>query len=204
MEFLKRIAILFYVTMVLFFSVFILLFVLNYIDIRHVQQLLAMIYTDEKLRIICAATSAGFLLFNYVFYRIFNVNSRRGGVIAFDNPSGRVNVSLQAIEDMIKRVINKTPEVKEVKSKISASKKGLAIKITLILRAEGSIPEITSRVQELVKKRVQEAIGLEEPIDVAIHVGKILSDGGVEKRPSRREDPPKESQGNVPFPGYRA
>lgn len=204
MNFLKRIAILFYVTMMLFFSSFIFLFALNYIDIRHVQQILVMIYTDETLRTICAATAAGLLLFNYVFYKIFTVSSRRGGVIAFDNPSGRVNVSLQAIEDMIKRVINKTPEVKEIKSKISASKKGLAIKITLILRTEGSIPEVTSRVQELVKKRVQEAIGLEEPIDVTIHVGKILSDGGTEKRPPKKEDPPKESEGNVPFPGYRA
>ena len=204
MNFLKRIAILFYVTMVLFLGSFVLLFVLNYIDARGVHQLLSMIYSDETLRIIFAASATVLLLFNYVFYRAFTVSSQKGGTIAFDNPSGRVSVSLLAIEELIKRVVIKAPEVREIKSKISASKKGLQIKINLTLKAEGSIPEVTSCVQELVKKRVQEAIGLDEPIDVNIYVGKILSDQGNEKRQPKKEEDPKEPEGNVPFQGYRA
>lgn len=204
MNVLKRIAILFYVTMVLFLSSFILLFVLNYIDVRSVYQLMSIIYSDETLRIIFAVLAAVLLLFNYVFYQAFTVSGQKGGTIAFDNPSGRVNVSLLAIEELIKRVVIKIPEVREIKSKISASKKGLQIKITLTLKAEGSIPEVTSRVQELVKKRVQEAIGLDEPIGVNIYVGKILPDQGNEKRQPKREEAPKEPEGNVPFQGYRA
>ena len=140
------------------------------------------------------------------FYQTFTVSSQRGGVIAFDNPSGRVNVSLLAIEELIKRVTVKTPEVREVKSKVSASKRGLHIKIKmLMLKAEGSIPEITSRVQELVKKRVQEAIGLDEPIDVNIFVGKILPDQERKTASLKKEETPKEEpEQNVPFQGYRA
>lgn len=204
MNFLKRIAILFYVTMVLFLGSFALLFVLNYINVRDVHQLLSIVYFDETLRIIFGVSAVVLLLLNYVFYQAFTVSGQRGGAIAFDNPSGRVNVSLLAIEDLIKRVTIKTPEVREIKSKISMSKKGLQIKITLVLKAEGSIPEVTSRVQELVKKRVQEAIGLDEPIDVNIYVGKILPDEGKERRPVKKEEDSKEPEQNVPFPGYRA
>ena len=204
MNFLKRIAVLFYVTMVLFLGSFILLFVFNYIDVRGVHHLLAMIYHDETLRIIFAISGGVLLLLNYVFYQAFTVSGQKGGTIAFDNPSGRVNISLMAIEDLIKRVIIQTPEVREVKSKISVSKKGLQIKTTLILRAEGSIPEVTSRVQELIKKKVQEAIGLDEPIDVSIFVGKILTDKGGEKRQPKKEKEPKDPEQNVPFQGYRA
>ena len=207
MKFLTRIAVLFYVILVMFLSSFILLFVLNYIEMRNIINLLALIYYDEALRMIFAVASCALLFLNYVFYRAFTVNIGREKTIAFDNPAGRVSVSLGAIEDLTKRVVSRISEVREVKSKISASKKGLHIKIKLILRAEGSIPEVTSRVQELVKRKVQDTIGLDEPIEVAIFVGKILPDqGGKEKRPPKKEDVKKEPEQNqnIPFQGYRA
>ena len=165
MNFLKRIAVLFYVTMILFLGSFVLLFVFNYIDARSIHQLLSMVYFDETLRIIFGISASALLVINYVFYRVFTINNRKGGTIAFDNPSGRVSVSLLAIEDLIRRTVSKTPEVRDVKSRVWASKRGLQIRTTLALRAEGRIPEVTSRVQEIIKKRVQDAIGLDEPID---------------------------------------
>jgi uncharacterized alkaline shock family protein YloU len=143
------------------------------------------------------------LLLNYVFYRAFTVNIRKEKTIAFDNPAGRVSVSLWAIEDLVKRVVGRIPEIREVRSKISASKKGLLIKIKLILRAEESIPEVTSRVQELVKRKVQDTIGIEEPMEIAIFVGKILSDQGKDKF-AQKEESKKGSDQNIPFQGYRA
>ncbi len=204
MKFLTRIAVLFYVTLVMFLSSFVLLFVLNYIEIQRIFNMLTIIYDDEALRMIFAAASCGFLFLNYVFYRAFTINIHKEKTIAFDNPAGRVSVSLGAIEDLTKRIVSRIPEVREVKSKISASKKGLLIKIKLILRAEGSIPEVTSRVQELVKRKVQDTIGLDEPIEVAIFVGKILADQGKEKRPPKKEEAKKEPEKNIPFQGYRA
>ena len=204
MNFLKRLAVLFYVTMVLFISAFILLFVLNAIEIKSVINVLIVIYSDEMLRMVFSTTAGVLILFNFIFYRAFTVNMRKGGTIAFDNPAGRVSVSLAAIEELTRRAVSKVTEVREVKSKISASKRGLQIKITLILRAEGSIPEVTSRVQELVKGKVQAAIGLDEPIDVAIYIGKILPDQGREKRKPKEEEVQSEPEPTVPFRGYRA
>jgi len=203
-KFLTRIAVLFYVTLTIFLSSFVLLFILNYIEMQSVLNLITLLYYDETIRIIFAAGACMLLFLNFIFYRVFTVNTHKEKTIAFDNPAGRVSVSLMAIEDLTKRVISRTPEVREVKSRISVSKKGLHIRIKLILRAEGSIPEVTSRVQELVKKKIQDTIGLDEPIEVAIFVGKILPDQGKEKRQSKKEEKPKESGENVPFQGYRA
>jgi len=203
-KFLTRIAVLFYVTLVMFLSSFVLLFVLNYIEIQNISNMFSMIYHDEALRMIFAVAACGLLLLNFIFYRAFTVNMHKEKTIAFDNPAGRVSVSLGAIEDLTKRVVSRISEVREVKSKISASKKGLHIKIKLILRAEGSIPEVTSRVQDLVKRRVQDTIGLDEPIEVAIFVGKILDDQGKEKRLPKKEEVKKEPEQNIPFQGYRA
>jgi uncharacterized alkaline shock family protein YloU len=203
-KFLTRIAVLFYVTLVMFVSSFVLLFVLNYIDAQNIFNLMALVYRDETLRMIFAVSASCMLVVNFIFYRAFTVNIHKEKTIAFDNPAGRVSVSLVALEDLIKRVVGRIPEIREVKSRISASKKGLYIKIKLILRAEGSIPEVTSRVQDLVKRKVQDTIGLDESIEVAIFVGKILSDQGKEKYPSKAEETKKESEQNIPFQGYRA
>lgn len=204
MKFLTRIAVLFYVTFVLFLSAFVLLFVLNYIEIQNVLNMLTIVYYDEAFRMVFALAACALLFLNYIFYRAFTVNIHREKTIAFDNPAGRVSVSLGAIEDLTKRIVSRISEVREVRSKISASKKGLQIKIKLILRAEGSIPEVTSRVQDLVKKKIQDTIGLDEPIEVAIFVGKILPDQGKEKHASKKEESEKKSEQNIPFQGYRA
>lgn len=205
MKFLTRLAVLFYVILILFLGSFVLLFVLNYIDMRNIMMLMVVIASDETLRMAFAAGACALLFLNYVFYRSFTVSVQREKTIAFDNPAGRVSVSLAAIEELTKRIIGRLNEVREVRSKISASKKGLLIKIKLILRAEGSIPEVTSRVQEIVKRKVQDTIGLDEPIEVAIFVGKILPDQSKEKKAPKKEEAPKEQpQQNVPFQGYRA
>jgi len=203
-KFLTRIAVLFYVTLIIFLSSLVLLIAFNYIDLRNVLGLIVLVHYDETLRMIFAIGAGALLLLNFMFYQIFTVNVRKEKIIAFDNPAGRVSVSLVAIEDLTKRIISRVSEVREVKSNISVSKKGLQIRIKLILRAEGSIPEVTSRVQELVKRKIQDTIGLDEPIEVAIYVGKILPDQEKEKSRPKKENAQKEPEQNVPFQGYRA
>lgn len=204
MKFLTRIAAIFYVTLALFLCSFILLFVLNRIDFVNIVNLLTLVYYDETLRIIFGASACGVLFLNFLFYRAFTYNPYKGKTIAFDNPAGRVNVSLTAIEDLAKRVIDGIPEVREVKSKIAVSKKGLTIRMTLVLRSESSIPEVTQRVQDLVKAKVQDVIGLEEPVKVSIFIGKIIPDQTREKRKPKKQESPKDQEPNVPFQGYRA
>lgn len=205
MKLIIRTAVLLYVVMVLFICVFTMFFVLNQLDLVKIFDLLNYVQYDENLQIIVASL-VGYLVFmNYICYhQVLKANTDEKKVIAFDNPGGRVSVALIAIEDLIKRIIGRFSEVREVKSKVWASKKGLHIKIKLILRAEGSIPEVTSRVQDTVKRKIQDTIGIDEPIEVAIFVGKILSDQGREKHQHKKEDTKKESEPNVPFQGYRA
>jgi uncharacterized alkaline shock family protein YloU len=207
MKSLTRFFVLIFVTLVLFLTVFFLLFVLHYIDPHSVLQFMVMLYIDETLRRVVVGLAGFVILANYIcYYQAVKANISEKKIIAFDNPGGRVSVSLLAIEELTKRVISRFSEVREVKSRVWVSKKGLHIKMRLILRAEGSIPEVTSRVQDAVKRKIQDTIGIDEPIDVDIYVGKILPDQANEKRPPKKDDGPKvpEQQPNIPFQGYRA
>ncbi|MDP8211887.1 MAG: alkaline shock response membrane anchor protein AmaP [Candidatus Zapsychrus exili] len=202
MKFFTRVAVLFYVTFVLFAGCFLIAFVLQLLDINYIMAFLSAAYIDTNLRMAIGVIAVIILFKNFLFYRMFTVNINKNKVIAFDNPSGRVSVSLLALEDTVKRTALKLEEIKDLKSSIKTSKKGLQFKISLVLAAEVNIPEITSKVQELVKDKIQDMIGLDEAVDISIYVGKILLD--KERKRVKKEDNADENDANIPFQGYRA
>ena len=165
-----RLAIVFYVSIIWCTSLAVILFVFHALDFNTVQQMLAVVYNDNKAR-----------------------------AIVFDNPAGPVSVSLAALEDLIRRLSTQVPEVKEIRPTVLAIKKGLDIDIKLVLRTEANIPDLTARLQDLVRRKIEEAISLEGKINIRIHVVKIsLEDIKGHKRPVHIDEP------NVPFHGYRA
>jgi len=186
----------------LFIGSTLVLYTLHYVRLEQVQFLASAIYLDETLRLIFGSLGAGLIVLNYIFYQIYSVNVHRDKIIAFDNPSGRVSLSLVALEDLVKRMLSKLSEVKDIKQNITASRKGLFITIRLILRSEVNIPEITSKVQELVKKKIQDIIGLDEPINVSIYIGKIIPEK-IQGKSILEEKEKEKSEPNIPFQGYR-
>lgn len=203
MRLFTRVAILFYVTIVLFLGCFILAFALNWIPLNIFLDFFSVVYTEHVLKIILITLASFILLINFVFYLFFSINAYKEKTIAFYNPHGRVTVSLFAIEDLVRNTILKLPEIKEVKTSIKALKnKGLRVKARLIFRDEVNIPDTTERIQELIQHKIQAVIGISEPVTVEIYIGKF----SLEKNPGKREKEElrEELEPNVPFQGYRA
>jgi len=200
MKFITKLAVLFYVTSILFLGCFTLLFVLNVLDYHYVADILYGVYSDLHMRWIIGILAILFLIKNFVYANAISDRRQREKTIAFDNPSGRVSISLMAMEDLVRRVLAKSPEVKESKPNIVAIKRGLDVDVRLILKADVNIPDFTATLQETVKRKIQDTIGLEEPVTVRMHVVKIVA-GDVK---SSSSDLPYQSQRTVPFQGYRA
>lgn len=205
MRFMGRLAIFFYVTTWLLVGCGLLLFVINWkVPLEEIFNLLSILYHDVRMRLIGGGIALGILFFNFLFWRAIVGEQQRGKTIAFDNPSGRVSVSLSALEDLVRRVISRVPEVRDVRSAISASKRGLLIEAMLTLNTDVNIPEMTSRLQETVKKRIQAMIGIEEEITVRVHVVKIVPDRHKEKAGKDVERSSEDdSEPRIPFHGYR-
>ncbi len=202
MTFFQRIAILTYVTLILFVGCFVMLFVLHWLNIDFVVDALNSIYFNDHLRFGVGVFAGALLVFNLVFYQFFSINVHRDKIIAFDNPSGRVTVSLIAVEDLIKRTVLRLSEVKAVRSEIKATKQGLDIKIRLNLSSEVNIPEVSARVQRIVTKKIQDTVGVEEQMKVSIYVGRIITEEIKSKGPSDKEKI-DEKPLYFPFQGYR-
>lgn len=199
MSFIQRMLVLWYVSLVLFLSCLILMIIFGLVDLNKINFFFYAMTHIENLRITWAIIAGTLIVINFIFFKVYTVNVHRDKTIAFDNPSGRVVVSLFALEDLIRRTIIKNSIVRESKASIIATGKGLQIKVKVTLQADVNIPELASEIQTLIVKKVQDVIGIAEPINVSIIVGKILSDPSKDKTgPGDKLEP------NIPFQGYRA
>ncbi len=100
---------------------------------------------------------------------------RREKTIVFEKPLGEVTITLNALEDVVKKTLCELSEIREIKPQIIASKKGITVALRTMLSSDVNIPEITSRIQMLVKDKLQQMLDIEEDILVRIDIKKILS-----------------------------
>jgi len=119
---------------------------------------------------------------------------QREKTIAFTNPEGQVTISLSAIEDLIRKVAKQVSDVKDLRCDVKANKKG-AIQITakVSLWSDSNIPEATERVQNLVKTKVQDMLGLEEAVTCTVHITKIVHKEDFKKKRGEKQDSNEES-----------
>jgi uncharacterized alkaline shock family protein YloU len=199
MSFIQRMLVLLYVSLVLFLSCFILLVIFGVIDLPKINYFFYTMTHIENLRIAWASIAGALIVINFAFFKIYTVNVHRDKTIAFDNPSGRVVVSLFALEDLIKRTVIRNTLVRDCKPSVVVTNKGLQIKIKIALQADVNIPETALEIQNLIVRKVQDVIGITEPISVFIVVGRIVVD-----QPKDKSGGSEKLEPNIPFQGYRA
>src|SRR5450631_2614924 len=168
-----RIAIIFYIFIIWTTGAAVMLFVAHVLDLQTIQRLLMMVYFDNQSGAIAGICSGGIMFMSFLFARLIYGKRQMERTIAFENPSGGVTVSLTALEDLIKRLIVQMPEVKEIRPHMIATRKGLEVDIKLVLRQEANIPDLTARFQDLVRRKIEEAVGMEGKINIRVHVIKI-------------------------------
>ena len=189
-----RLAIIFYVSILWGGSLIVILFVLHTFDIETVKHLLSLVYNDRNLRIISGMIALGIVLVSIMLENIIYGRRKMERTIAFDD-AGEVTVSSVALEDLIKSLTTELPQIKDIKPFITVNRKGIDTQIKLTLRSQVNIPDLTARLQDLVRQKIEETIGMEGKVTVRIHVAKIILDE------SKLKTIAKEPQ--VPFHGYR-
>ncbi|MBU0881390.1 MAG: alkaline shock response membrane anchor protein AmaP [Candidatus Omnitrophica bacterium] len=192
----------------LFFYTFIFLLVggslvaisLNLITQESIMFTLETIYFTPNARACLGITGALLIFISVLVMQVAMGKLTREKTIAFENPDGQVTISLSAIEDFIKRALKQLPEVKELRPSVRASKKGISIINKVTLFSDISIPETTEKIQNLVKSRVQDMLGVEEPINIKVHVVKIAHKEDAAKSVKKDDKPPSpQFRGNIEY-----
>ncbi len=178
-----------------------IIYATNLVDFGDIVTWAGYAYEDIRLRVIIGAAGVLLILLSLSAAQIITGKIQREKTIAFSNPNGQVTVTLSAVEDLIKRLSCQLAELKEAKADVKATKKGIDIRMRVVLRAETSIPDFTARLQDLIANRIQEVFGIDEPITVKIHVAKIITSDEKQKK-TKPEKSEREEIG-IPYQGMK-
>jgi len=164
--------------------------------VEYVNSLLLYLEGSAYAKLVLALSGLLLILISYSFAQLILGRFQREKTIAFATSSGEVTIALSAIEDLIRKLAGVIPEIKELRPDVIASKKGILVDLRVVLRSEANIPELTSRLQDMARVKIQEVLGVEEQIIVKIHVAKIIGAEEKKRKETEKEEP------TVPFSGY--
>ncbi len=191
-------SILFYTIIFAFIGALAMAFAFHLIDLTDIITKLTYAYDDLHTRLITGLSGLFFILLSFSAAQVITGKIQREKTIAFTNPNGQVTITLSAVEDLIKRLAHQLSEIKDAKADVKATKKGIDIRMRVVLRSETNIPDFTARLQDLIASKVQEVFGIDEPISVKIHVAKII---GFEDKQKKRAE--KNEEIAVPYQGLK-
>lgn len=95
---------------------------------------------------------------------LIGVASRGAGksreLLIQDTSLGRVDISVPALEDLIRRASRQVREIREIRPVLHHEKDGVAVALHLNVSPDANIPVITQEVQEAVKNYLEEKAGI--------------------------------------------
>lgn len=170
----------------------------NILKPESISNMISYLHSNMNIRIILGGSGLALILISISFAQVILGRFQREKTIAFSTASGEVTIALSAIEDLLKHFIYILPEIKELKPDVIAGKKGIVVNLRVVLKSEASLPELTARLQEMTRSKIQEVLGVEEEIITRIHIAKIISHDEKDKK--RKEFEKEET--TIPFGGY--
>ncbi|MDP2922754.1 MAG: alkaline shock response membrane anchor protein AmaP [Candidatus Omnitrophota bacterium] len=149
---------------------------LNTIDLvivfKYLQQQVLSDLFSRAILFICGA-----LIILFCVRYIQKILYRRERSVVYESTYGRVSITLFAIEDMIRNMLESKKELTHVRVKVVPGKKAVEVIVRGNLKSEINLPEFTKEVQEGTKDKVQNLLGEEKEIKVKIEIKKMVFDG---------------------------
>ncbi|OGX21903.1 MAG: hypothetical protein A3K54_04815 [Omnitrophica WOR_2 bacterium RBG_13_44_8] len=190
--------ILFYATVLILIGIALIALSLSILQPQDIANLLAYTQSNLNSRIIVGLSGVLLILISFSFAQLILGRFQRERTIAFTTASGEVTIALSAVEDLIKRLAGFIPEIRELRPDVIATKKGIIVDIRVALKSEANIPDLTGRLQEITRSKIQEILGIEEQIIIRIHVTKIIPPQDIDRRKKEIE----KEEPTIPFGGY--
>jgi uncharacterized alkaline shock family protein YloU len=198
MKIFSVLGIIFYLSITLILGIVLIVFSLSLLQPQDINNLVMLIFNSPNSKISIGLSGVLLIIISFFFAQLILGRFQREKTIAFSTASGEVTIALSAVEDLIRRLAGIIPEIKELRPDVIATKKGIIVDLRIVLRSEANIPDLTARLQDLTRAKIQEVLGVEEQIIIKIHVVKIVAH--EEKERKRKEIDKQEP--TIPFSGY--
>lgn len=155
---------------------------------------LAEIAADFPLRWVTVLVGLLLILLCLRYMQASFRRSRKNKSIAFDSDQGKVSITLVAIEDMLKKMLEAKTEVSRIKPKVLLRKRGIEVIARGVLTTEVNLVEFTKEIQEQVREKVHTLLGEDKEVQVNLEIRKIAL--------SQKDLMAEDKEPEIPFRNY--
>ena len=166
---------------------------LEIISIDALSSYLRSIPSDFSLRLTLILVGFLLVLMCLRYLQTIFRRSRKNKAITFESPDGKVSITLFAIEDMLKKMLEAKTEVSHIRPKVYLRKKFIEVTTKGILTTEVNLVEFTRDIQEKVREKMNNLLGEEKEVRVNLEIRRV-SLGGKKSL--------EETEPEVPFRNY--
>jgi len=156
MRFFTALIIRFYSAVLILFGLATILLSLNLLPAATISEASNYLLSNINLRIIVGLSGLLLIIVSLSLAQLVLGRFQREKTIAFSTASGQVTIALSAVEDLIRKLSGVIPEIKELRPDVIATKKGLSVDLRVVLKTEANIPDLTSRLQDITRAKIQE------------------------------------------------
>lgn len=121
-----------------------------------------------------------FLLGAWVIYPFFTQKIKKKINVINNTELGEVDVTLDALENLVQGVAIQQEEIEEIKTKLEPTEEGIKIHLTGKVYQSTMIPELTKNLQKVIKSYIEDTTG------VRVEEVKILIDNIYKKDKKNR------------------
>jgi len=143
---------------------------LRIVGLEDIIRDISSIYSEPFLSAQTFFVGLFFVVLGLAFAKILIKQTRYAGGIVYTGPQGRTTVSVFAIEDIVRKVLKKKPEINDFSLKCRGYEKKAEIKIRLKLQADVQVPQFSDAIQTDIRTRLKKILDLEEEIEIYIEI----------------------------------
>lgn len=185
--------VLIYIILSLVVGSFLISLALEVLAINIIADYLAQIPENFRLKIMTLLVGVLLVLLCLRYLQTIFQRSRKNKSITFESNEGKISITLVAIEDMLKKMLEAKTEVSRIKPKVILRKKYIEVAAHGVLTAEVNLVEFTKEIQEQVKEKVHSLLGEDKQVQVNLEIRKIA----IGKKELVEDKEPK-----IPFRDY--
>jgi uncharacterized alkaline shock family protein YloU len=100
----------------------------------------------------------------------------KSNLLVFNNKDGKVEISRNAIQEIIQRTCEQFVEVGRARGDISKSKDQIKIKVRLKLRVKTRLQDISNELQSQITRAIRDDLGIENLGEVNVIVEGFLAE----------------------------
>ncbi|MBC8443149.1 alkaline shock response membrane anchor protein AmaP [PVC group bacterium] len=123
-----------------------------------------------------SSVGGGLLLAGIIFALSEYRTRKRERFLAFDNDGGTVSISTEAMADYITKLTTEFPSVVRMRPNVRPTRGGVDLLIDVRIKAGSQVHEVCELLQQRVRERVVEGLGISEVRRVEVSVKDIVSE----------------------------